>query len=415
MTLLPVVFLVALLALSGFFSSVETAFTALSAGQVSHLAENRGKRGRLVKKLNDRPDILLTTLLIGNNLANLGASALTTTMTIRLFGNLYVAASTGILTLVVLVFCEVSPKQFALVRAEELALSSARTVRILSWVLRPVIGAISVISRTITRIFAGSTEPQMTLESVLHHVKAAEGQGIVESFEEQMVRNVFRINDTPVEAIMTHRTDLCTLDENSRVDEALNQLLDSGHSRAPVLRGDAEHVSGVVNLGELAQALRDAPDTPVKKVAAAPVLVPGTLKAHELFFRLKTEPIHMAVVLDEYGGLDGVVTREDVMEEIFGDLYDEREPDVEDPIVSDGQGGWIMQGDADFYDVVDVLGLRLEHDSRTHTVGGYLFEKLEHIPETGTTISLPEGLYTILAVEKQRIVSVRFVPSTDMD
>jgi CBS domain containing-hemolysin-like protein len=167
----------------------------------------------------------------------------------------------------------------------------------------------------------------------------------------------------------------------------------------------------VITLFNLAAVIREHPDSPVKKFATPPYLVPGTMKAHELFFRLKTEPIHLAVVLDEYGGLDGVVTREDVMEEIFGELYDERETRPVEPIHQDPDGSWIIQGDADFYDISDVLGLNLEHDSRTHTVGGYLLEKLERIPQKGTVISLDEGTYTILEIHRQRIVSVRFHPA----
>ncbi|MDF1566905.1 MAG: hemolysin family protein [Spirochaetaceae bacterium] len=414
MMTLPIALLVALLVMSGLFSALETAYTSLTPGQVSALAENRGKRGKLVKKLNDRPDILLTTLLIGNNIANLGASAITTTMTLALFGNAYVAVSTGVLTLTVLVFCEVSPKQIALEANEALSIHSARSILILSWLLRPFIWIISGVSRTITRFAVGKERKLLTLENLLHHVKVAEGQGVVESFEEEMVRNVFRINDTPVEAIMTHRTELYSIDEETSISNALDGFLKSGHSRAPVMKSDSEHVLGVVTLGAVAAALKESPDSPIRKYATAPYLVPGTLKAHELFLRLKREPIHMAVVLDEYGGLDGVVTREDVMEEIFGELYDEREPTAEEPIRQEEDGSWIIQGDADFYDVNDILGLRLEHDSRTHTIGGYLLEKLEHIPKSGTTIELPEGVYTILETYRQRIVTVRFT-SVDTD
>lgn len=406
-----ITFLAALLVVSGLFSSVETAFTSLSAGQISALAANRGKRGRLVKKLTDRPDILLTTLLIGNNLANIGASALTTAATIRIFGNAYIAAASGILTLIVLVFCEVSPKQIALVTNESLSLRSARAVMVLSWVLRPFIWIITAVSRTITLIFAGKHKNELTLEHLLHHVKAAEGEGVVESYEEEMVRNVFRINDTPVEAIMTHRTELFSIDETITVREAMDRFIESGHTRAPVLKDDLEHVTGVITLFELAAAIRDSPEEPVGRLSGTPYLVPGTMKAHELFFRLKREPIHMAIVLDEYGGLDGVVTREDVMEEIFGELYDERGDQSGNAIDRNPDGSWTIQGDADFYDVTDVLGLELVHDSRTHTIGGYLLEKLEHIPASGTEINLKEGIYTILETRRQRIVSVRFQPA----
>lgn len=413
MIAVPLTFLFILLVLSGLFSSVETAYTSLSPGQISNLAENSGRRGRLVRRLSERSDILLTTLLIGNNLANLGASALTTAMTIRLFGNAYIAAATGLLTLAVLVFCEVTPKQIAMVSNEKLCLGSARAVLFLSWIFRPVIWVVSAVSRGLTFLFVGRTRKELTLENLLHHVKAAEGEGIVESYEEEMVRNIFRINDTPVEALMTHRTDLFTIQEDMSASEALEVFLEAGHSRAPVLHPDQEHVSGLVTLEDLVRASGADPDIPVKKLAAPPYLVPGTMKAHDLFFRLQKDLVHMAVVLDEYGGLDGIVTREDIVEEIFGELYDETETEAADPITGLPDGSWLIQGDADFYDVSDTLGLDLEHDSRTHTVGGYLLEKLERIPISGTVIELDEGRYEIISTRRQRIVEVRFHPAPE--
>jgi len=411
MIIWSLVFLFILLIISAFFSSVETAFTSLSPGQVDALVKNHGKRGLSVQKLTDRQDILLTTLLIGNNLANIGASAMTTATTIQLFGNTYIAASTGALTLVILVFCEVSPKQIALVANETLCLHSARTVLFLSWILRPIIWIITAVSRVITLMFAGKQKKELTLENLLHHVKAAEGQGVVESYEEEMVRNVFRINDTPVEALMTHRTDLFSINEEMNVQEAMNQFILSGHTRAPVLKSGIEQVAGIITLFDLAKVIRESPESAVKDFAVPPYMVPGTMKAHELFFRLKKSSNHLAIVLDEYGGLDGIVTREDVMEEIFGELYDEGESQTEEPIHMEHDGSWIIQGDTDFYDVGDTLGLELQHDNRTHTIGGYLLENLERIPEEGTEISLPEGTYTILKIRRQRIVSLRFQPS----
>jgi len=408
-------FLAILLILSAYFSSVETAFTSLTPGQINSLAKNHGKRGLLVKKLTERHDILLTTLLIGNNLANLGASALTTAMTISLFGNIYVALATGLLTLTVLVFCEVSPKQIALVANETLCLISARLIILLSIVLRPLIWIVSSVSRSITLLVVGSERRKLTLEQLLHHVKEAEGQGVVESYEEEMVRNVFRINDTPVKAIMTHRTELLTIDESTTVQEAADLFVNSRHTRVPVLNSDSEHVLGVVTLFDLVRALKKQPCTLLKTICKSPYLVPGTMKAHELYFRLKSEPIQMAIVLDEYGGLDGIVTREDIIEEIFGKFLDEKAKPNVDTIIEEPDGAWIIQGDADFYDLSDIIGLELKHDSRTHTIGGYILEKSGRIPAQGAVIELEEGKYTVLETRDKRIVSIRFKPSNNSE
>ncbi len=411
MIAIPLTFLVILLILSGLFSSLETAYTSLSLGQIGNLAANKGKRGKLIKQLRERPEVLLTTLLIGNNLANLGASALTTAVIMKMVGDTYIAVATGLLTLIVLVFCEVTPKQIAMAANEKLCLSSARAVFALSLLFRPAVWLVSSVSRGITFLVVGRAEKEITLDSILHHVKAAEDEGVVESYEEEMVRNIFRINDTPVEALMTHRTELFTIAEDMPVSQALEAMLDSGHSRAPILRTGQEHVSGMVTLEDLIRAAKKSPETPVKKIGTQPYLVPGTMKAHDLFFRLKKEQRHMAIVLDEYGGLDGIVTREDIIEEIFGELYDESETEAAEPIKEESEGIWLIQGDADFYDVTDVLGLNLEHDSRTHTVAGYLMEQMEKIPAPGARINLPEGNYEILRTNDKRIAEVRFVPA----
>ncbi len=391
---------------------METAYTSLTAGQINALLENSGHRGRLVKRLTERSDILLSTLLIGNNLANLGASALMTALTIRLFGSTYIAAATGILTITVLIFCEVTPKHIAMMTNESLCLRSARVIIFLSWVFRPCIWFINAFSRLVTKLFTGRTEKVQTLETLLHHVKAAKHAGIVERYEHEMIRKVFRINDIPVEAIMTHRTDLFTLNEQTTAKNAFDRFLIARHSLAPLLRNDSEHVSGIVSFADVAKAFKDDPQIPIKNIASPVTLVPGTMKAHELFFKFKKEPIHFVVVLDEYGGLNGVVTREDVVEEVFGALYGEGRAHSVEPIVADGQGAWIIQGDADFYDLSDMLGLNLEHDNRTHTIGGYLLDKFGSIPEAGVDITLPEGRYVILETVKKRISSVRFNPSS---
>ncbi|OQX29048.1 MAG: hypothetical protein B0D92_05765 [Spirochaeta sp. LUC14_002_19_P3] len=408
-----IILLVVLLILSSLFSSMETAYTSLTPGQINALAEKGKRPGRLVRKLTEQPHILLTTLLIGNNLANLGASALTTAMTMKLFGEPYIAATTGVLTLLVLIFCEVSPKQIALTANETLCLRSAQTILILSWLLRPVIWIITAISRTLTYLAVGRTKRVLSREVLLHHVKAAGHEGVVKSYEEEMIRNVFRISGIPVKAIMTHRTELFTVTNETPVRKALEYLLKSRHSRMPVIKSGTEHVCGVISLVDIAAALEENADSPVEQYAASPCLVPGSMKVHELFLKFRNEPIHLAIILDEYGGLNGIVTREDIMEEIFGNLYDERDNLFPEEICADGNGGWIAQGTADFYTISDKLGVNLEHDSNIHTLGGYLLEKLGHIPEPGTAIDLPEGCYVILNTHKKRILTVRFVPKED--
>lgn len=395
--------------MSALFSSTETAFTSLSLFQIQEIEKTKGKRGRRVTKLTKKPNVLLTTLLIGNNLANIGATALATSLTISIFGSQFVGFMTGILTLFVLIFGEVTPKQIALARNESICLIMAQPVHVLSFIFRPVIWAISGISSLITRLFAGQVKKSFTLDNLLQMVSLGENMGIVESYEKQMVKNVFRINDTPVKGITTYRTDVFCLDKESAIEDILEELLDKDFSRVPVYHDNPEHIVGIVWIKDILKALAAGEKgLRLKDKMHEPFFIPETKMVHDLFHQFKEEKINLAVVLDEYGGLTGIVTMEDVIEEIFGELYDENEETETDKILTAENNEWIIQGDTSFYELHDHLGLDLEHDIKTLTISGYLTEKLGVIPIKGTEAVLPEGRYTISKVTNNKIEEIRF-------
>ena len=398
-----------LFALSAIFSATETAFTSLSVIQNQHIQEKGGRRGRQVAKLTRKPDVLLTTLLIGNNLANIGATALVTSLTIQLFGSQTVAAMTGLLTLFVLIFGEVTPKQIALARNEGICLNMAYPVHILSILFRPFICIISGISSLITRAFAGKEKKSLTLENLLQMVSLGENMGIVESYEQQMVKNVFRINETPVKGITTYRTSVFRLDKEAYAEEVLERILKEGYSRIPLYQENPEHIVGIIMTHDILKALTAGEKGfKLKEKMVEPFFVPETRMVHDMFHHFKEEQHNMAIVLDEYGGFTGIVTKEDVIEEIFGELYDENEEKETDKIIQRGKDEWLIQGDCSFYLLQDHLGLELEHDQRILTIGGYLIEKLGEIPEEGNTLKRPEGTYIIGKVNQNRIEEVVF-------
>ena len=363
----------------------------------------------MVAKLTKTPDILLTTLLIGNNLANIGATALSTAITIRVFGSQAVGIMTGVLTLFVLIFGEVTPKQIALARNEFICLLMAWPIRVMAVLFRPVIWVISGISSLITRLFAGSVKRSFTLENLLQMVSLGENMGIVESYEKQMVKNVFRINDTPVKGITTHRTDVFCLDREFRVSDVIDQILEEDFSRVPVYQDNSEHIVGIVLIRDLLKALASGEkDFRLKEYTVDALFIPETKMVHDLFHQFKEEKQSIAVVLDEYGGLAGIVTMEDVIEEIFGELYDENEEADTEKILTEGENEWIIQGDTSFYDLHDHLGLDLEHDAKILTISGYLTEQLGEIPSEGETIELSEGIYTISKINNNKIEEIRF-------
>ena len=404
-----IVLLIILLLLSGFFSSTETAFTSLSLIQAQKLIDDFGKRGLRVQKLSQNPDILLTTLLIGNNLVNIGATTLATKLTINFFGNYALGYMTGALTLFILIFGEVTPKQIAMAKNMTICLKTSGVILFLSRIFRPFIWVITLISSTITRLFVSSDQRALTLENLLQMVSMGENMGIVETYENQMVKNVFRINDTPIQGIITHRTDVFSLNSELKLSDTFEAILESGFSRIPLYKENSENIVGIVLVRELIRMKRESlNEIRLKDLMHEPLFIPHTKKVNEVFTLFKQKNINIATVLDEYGGLAGIVTREDVIEEIFGELYDEHEIKETDKIIFEEKNTWIISGDTTFYAIHDILDIELKHSKRILTIGGYLIENVGKIPEENEILDLEEGTYEILKIKNNRIDSVRF-------
>ncbi|MDA3809751.1 MAG: hemolysin family protein [Spirochaetaceae bacterium] len=404
-----IVLLIILLLLSGFFSATETAYTSLSLIQAHKLIEDHGKRGLRVQKLSQNPDILLTTLLIGNNIVNIGATTLATKLTLSIWGNHALGYMTGALTLIVLIFGEVTPKQIAIAKNKTICLNTAILIKILSWVFRPLIWGITLISSSITRLFVSKNQKSLSIDHVLQVVRMGENMGIVETYENQMVKNVFRINDTPIQSIITHRTDVFSLNCEHKLSETFEAILKSGYSRIPVFKENPENIIGIILVKELVKINRARlKDYRLKDLMVEPLYIPHTKKVNEVFTLLKQKSINIAIILDEYGGLAGIVTREDVIEEIFGELYDEHEIKESDKIIQEDENTWIISGDTSFYDIHDILDIELEHSKRILTIGGYLIENIGRIPEEKEILYMEEGSYEILKIKNNSIDEVRF-------
>jgi CBS domain containing-hemolysin-like protein len=409
--LIQIIALIVLIVLSGVFSSTETAFTSLSVVQIEEIEKKRGSRGRLVKKLTDRPDILLTTILIGNNLVNIGASALATQITIHVFGNQAVGIMTGILTLIILIFAEVTPKRLAIVFNEKFAVTAARFITFLSWVFRPFIFFIGLISNSIARLFRAKKKVKVTLEGILHMINLGEYLGVVKRYETRMVRSVFRFNDITVQAIMTHRTEVFSLEMNETLGKTVGLIIQKGYSRIPVYNVEPEKVAGIVLLRDIMKYLAEKQfDVPLKEIMIEPIFVPQTKMVNEMFAQFKREKLNMAIVLDEYGGLGGVVTLEDVIEEILGDVYDEHEWRQDEKIKSLGSNQYLISADISLHQLYEGLNIELQSEKYAKTLGGYLINFIDYIPEEGEEIEIKSGKFIIEKIIKNRIITVRYIP-----
>ncbi len=404
------ILLALLLVLSGCFSATETAFTSLSAPQVRQLSLKNGRRGRLVKQLAEKPDRLLTTILLGNNLVNIAASALATNITIELFGSNFIGAMTGILTLIILIFAELTPKRIAIALNAELSLTSAIPVWILTIILRPIIFLISWISSLITRFIIPKENKSFSLEALLHMMGAATEQGLVEKYESEMVKSVFRLNDVSVQAIMTHRTDVFSLNKNMAIEDAVKKINEKGFSRIPVYDKEPENIVGIVLSNDAFSSLLENRETSerlrLSDIMHKPIFIPATRKLHELFYQLKTETLNISIILDEYGGLAGIVTREDIIEEILGELYDENETNGLDRIQKIGKDLWRLAGDTSLHQFKDTFEIELPETDYAETIAGYILEVLDRIPSAGDRIKIDRYLLEIEKTNKNRIISI---------
>jgi len=395
------------IALSAFFSGTESAFTSLSPAQIAALRARRDPRGALVAELASRPDRLLTTVLIGNNLANVAASALATQITIRVFGNAAIGIMTGVMTLIMLMFAEVTPKQLAIAFNESICLRTARTIRVLSIVFRPIILFIAGFSRAVARLSGAHGRRSLTLDGILHIVRHAESLGILEAYKSRLVKNLFRFSDISVGAIMTHRTEVFSLERNTPISEAARAAGETGFARIPVYREDPEQIVGVVLTKDMIRHIDDG--EPIRSIMLDPLFIPEQRRIDQAMTQLLREKLNLAIVLDEYGGVAGIVTLEDIVEEIIGEIYDENESREGTKITRLGPHRFLIRADIPLSVINDFLPDPLETDnSDVHTLGGYIVEQLGRIPTPSESITTDAGEFTVTSIEKNRIVQVTY-------
>jgi CBS domain containing-hemolysin-like protein len=401
--------IVILLILSAFFSSAETAFTSLSVVQIETLAQKKGRRGRLVKKLLKKPEYLLTTILTGNNLVNISLTAITTELTIELFGSTFIGIMTGCLTLVVLIFGEVIPKNLAIAHNEFISSLSAPLIKLFMVVLRPFVYLISSISSVFTRFIGVKKRDRISMDSILLLIRYAEAKGVVEDYENDMVHGVFRLAQQNITSIMTHRTEVFSLDANSTISETESLILDSGFSRIPIYENEIENITGIIYVKDffkVSSKMPDGKDIRLKDISIPPIFVLVSKKVGEILFLMKKEKRKMAVVLDEYSGLSGLVTMEDILEEVVGELYDENEERLTEKIVKRHDNEYFILGNTPISMVNDKIGTDIPIGRLSQTLGGYIVNELGRIPAGNERVEIPGGELIVYSVSSRKVNSV---------
>ena len=398
-----------LLLLSGFFSSAETALFSISKAKAIHLAKQKGSAYKLIKKMKDDPHRLLSTILIGNNIVNVGAAALATAITIKLIPGYAVGIATGIMTFLILIFGEIFPKSIATRNNILIARLVIFPVYWISILLAPIIVFLNFIPKLTGKIHR---KPQVTEAELLTFVEVVEEEGEINEEERKLIHNIFEFDDTNASEIMTPRADMFVIDVNSEL--RLEDIVKSGFTRIPVIEGDVDHVVGILNIKDLFRhhATSDG-ETDVRELMCKPYFVPENKKLDKLLQQFKRRKQHMAIVVDEHGGVSGLITLEDALEEIVGEIVDETDK-FEPNIVKISAKKWSVLGKSEIDEVNDMIPMNIPDSKEYDTFSGYVLEKIGRIPEEKEKITLGNFVVTVNEMQGNRIREY-IVSQTDIE
>ena len=392
------VVLFVLLLLSGFFSSAETALFSISKAKAIHIAKEKGRINSLIKKMKDDPHRLLSTILIGNNLVNVGASAIATAITIDLVDSHAVGIATGVMTFAILIFGEIFPKSIATRNNILIARLVILPLYWLSLLFYPIILFLNFIPKLTGKIHK---KPIVTEEELMTFVEVVEEEGGIEEDEKELIENIFEFDDTNASEIMTPRADMFVID----VDEELNleEIVKSGFTRIPVIEEDIDHVIGILNVKDLLkhQAFSDD-DLRVRKIMRKPYFVPENKKLDNLLQEFKKRKQHIAIIVDEHGGVSGLITLEDALEEIVGEIIDETDT-VEPHIVKTRPNEWRVLGKSEIDEVNETINMDIPDSREYDTFSGYVLDQIGRIPHEKEEIPLGNFLITVKEMDGNRI------------
>jgi len=405
--------LIVLLILSGVFSSAETALTTVNLNKLRALVDEGGRKARKaarVLSLREDPARLLTTVLIGNNIVNLSASALTTIFVTKVFGNRMIGVATGILTFLVLLFGEIVPKNLAQRYSLSLSLFYAVPIRVLSIALTPLIWFLNIISRGIfflLRIDPDKNPDQMTESELRAIVDVSHEEGVIEKEEQKMITNVVDFGDAVAKDVMIPRTDMVCAEVDADYNDLLKLLEEETFSRLPVYRESRDHIVGILHVKDLILYSEKYGRNAVKveKIMRKPVYVYEYQRTAQIFKDMKTSSATMCIVLDEYGITAGLITMEDLIEEIVGDIRDEYDEGEAEWIKTVSENVYDVDGSVKLDDLSDALGIELESE-HYDSVGGLVIELLDRLPDAGDEVENDTVHLKVTAVDRNRVERV---------
>ncbi len=397
--------------LSAFFSSSEVALIGITRAKVRTLV-NEGRPGSAaVAALKESPEHLLITILIGNTIVNITAASIATAMAIEAFGDIGVGIATGFVVIVLLVFSEIGPKIYAARASDTFPLTVAPVVLFLSRIFFPVIWLVERVSPTLG-IGKEVAEPAVTEEEIKEWIDVGKEEGTIEQGEQDMLYSVLEFGDTTVREIMTPRVDVILMEDTVTFEEAIRIFNDTGFSRIPVYHDRIDNITGILNVKDVFSAMVSRrKSSTIQEIMFDPMFVPETKKIDDLLKELQVHRVLMAIVIDEYSSFVGIVTVEDILEELVGDImdeYDKEEPEVQEL----SPGVFIVDAQMWVEDINERMGFGLPVDEAYETVGGLIIDRLGHLPQhPGEKVEIGEGRVTLVVMQMhgRRIVKVKII------
>ena len=411
--ILQLVILVLLLSASAFFSSAETALMTSNKLRIRNLAENGDKRAEKVLEITANTDKMLSAILIGNNIVNLSASALSTTLTLKMFGSSLVGIATGILTFLILVFGEITPKNVASKNAENIALKYIGIISVLVVILTPAIYIVNKVAGIVISLFIKNNDDNnmVTEDELRAMVEVSHEDGVIEKEEKKMIVNVVDFGDTVAGDIMLPRVDMVMVSVESSYGEILKIFREERYTRIPVYEESPDNVIGILNVKDFL-LIEDKENFSVKEHLREPLYTYEYKKTSSLMVDMRKTGANIVIVLDEYGTTVGLITLEDMLEEIVGEIRDEFDADEDEGITKISETEYLIDGSTNLDDVNDRIGLELSSEEY-ESIGGIIMEKLGRLPVEGEVITFDNIILTVKKMDHARIekVGLKLKPS----
>lgn len=411
------IILIILLMLSAFFSSAETALTTVNRIRIRSLADDGSKRAKTVLKITDNSGKMLSAILIGNNIVNVAAASITTSLAYSLGGSA-VAIANAVITIAILLFGEITPKTTATIHAEKLALIYAPIISIFMKIMTPVIFIINGLSNVVLlllRIDPNAKNQTMTENELRTIVDVSHEDGVIESDEKEMIYNVFDLGDAKAKDVMVPRVHVTFADVNTTYEELIEIFREDKFTRLPIFEDSTDNVIGTINMKDLL-LFDNTKEFHIRDILREAYFTYEYKNISELLVEMREASFNIAIVLDEYGDTAGLITLEDILEEIVGEIHDEYDENEEDFIKEIGEREYMIEGSTNLDDLNDRLDLQLESEDYD-SLGGFIIEHLDRLPEEGDSITTEDGLRLVVeSLDKNRIESVHaYLPEPSVE